>query len=456
MPAVFQSRLAALAHALDPFKGMSSPDSEPHAADAQQGRVFDLDALDAQIPPSTVRRVQKSLSTQSKGVPAQFDNAWHWASDWISKHGVTLPPDTSEYRSLRNWFCYQVNQFKKGELSKRSKELLAKYQIDLSQYRAPNTGTGQMLDDQTLILRLQMHYAITGSYDLTEDADAELLMWQRRLLDCYMHRGTSTRMRLIEAQLPGFRYGLWMLPNETPIHRTQMGWWHRAGEFRRAAEKFPAFRGKIDPDTPAYLGMWASDQIAAAREGKLTRRQGAELTSLGLLATRDHQRSQAREVVLTALRSRSTTDQPQATPFFGRRERDLKTFLGVSLLARLLKRNATLRDIYSTLSISPSQFARVKKSMELLMVQLMCLCKRNDLRDVRMLYRTYSNEFDQARNIDSLPDSVFSTLPGNRGQDIRKLASLLLEVRDLMRQIHVRQDIPDLEVDLNLEPETMH
>lgn len=84
--------------------------------------------------------VRKALQTKAQGVPALYANAWEWAAAWIASNGVTLPPDTSEYRSLRNWFCYQVSNFKKKKLSPQSEELLQRYGIDLSLYRADNTG----------------------------------------------------------------------------------------------------------------------------------------------------------------------------------------------------------------------------------------------------------------------------------------------------------------------------
>lgn len=434
MPAVFQAHLGSLSQ---PMQTLSD---QINGHDSAQ-RVFSLDQPELQVPPSLSRRTKKLLSTRSRGVPPQYANAWHWAGEWVKTHGVTLPPDTSEYRSLRNWFCYQVNMHKNNKLSPRSRELLAKHGIDLSLYRAPKTGRGQLLDDKALVMQLRHHHKITGSYDLTEQAEEELLMWQRRLLQAYLSRGTSERMQAIAAQLPGFRYGLWMRPDDKPVPRSQMGWWYRAADFRSATRECPAFRGRVDPRTPVYLASWAREQIEAAGRKQLSSRQRGELISLGLLPSGEVHRSKEREVALAQARE-SLMTPASAQPHFGRRERNLKTFLGTTLLARLLQRNAPLRDIYSSLLISPMQFERVRTAIAMITVALVSLASRHALRDVRGAYQLHSTAFDAAASADDLAEDVFEHLPAAQADRARRLAAVLLEVREQMRVINVRQGLP--------------
>lgn len=348
------------------------------------------------------RRIAKILNTKSHGIPDHYENAWHWAGVWVAEHGVTLPPDTNEYRSLRNWFCFQVDSFKKNRVSAKSRQLLAKYNIDLSLYRAPNTGRGELLDDQAMIDALLLHFEITGSYDLPSEADPMLLEWQRRLLDGYRSRGTSTRMRAIESQMPGFCFGLWMRPDETPILKGQLSWWRSAQEFRALTVNFPAFRGVIDKRTPAHLLAWASDQISSAVAGKLSSRQRGEMISLGLLATQEHIRTKSREEAL--LQARQSAGQMIK---YGYRERDLKSFLGVALLIRLLCRNAPLVDIYSTLAIKPHQFTRIQTGLKLMMVPLLGAGSNESLSHLRELYREFPEEFDGARDAHDLSLTMF-------------------------------------------------
>lgn len=449
MSTCFQAQLGALSRALEPLAPLP-----PHSG--ADPHVFELAAAHAQGSPSIRNRIVKILTTVAGGVPPQFDNAWHWASAWVLQNGVTLPPDTNEYRSLRNWFCYQVNMHKKGTLSARSQKLLNQYGIDLSQYRAPNTGRGELLDDNIMLGRLRLHHEITGSYDLPPDGDAELIEWQSRLLQCYVNRGTSARMRAIEAQLKGFSFGLWMRPNETPIPSCQLGWWARASEFRAASRDFPAFRGRIDPRMPRHIATWGSDQISDALAHKITTRQRGELIALGLLTIKEHARSKEREIALS--KARQALSEVAITPnsLLGRRERDLKTFLGVTLLARLLQRNAPLHDIYSSLSIPPAQFEKVRKALEPAALPLIKQSDKHVLSELRSLYRSNAPAFDGAHSVQELPASLYEGLTANQKDRVVLLANLLLEVRDTMRQIGVRQDIPETDSNYGAASSMVH
>lgn len=382
------------------------------------------------------KKVKKLARTSAQGLPSQYTNQWEWAGAWVKQHGVTLPPDTSEYRSLRNWFCFQVNMFKKGTLSSRSKELLAKYGIDLALYRAPNTGRGQLIDDQKMIHSMRVLYEISGSYDLPSEAEPELVEWQARLLEAYRSRGISARMKEIERQLPGLRYGLWMRPDEMPVPKSQLPWWRMAAEFRHATANYPAFRGVIDRRTPAHLVAWASEQISAAQARNLTSRQRGEMISIGLLATSEHKRCKKMEAALLLERV-----QKGELSHFGYRERDLNSFLGVLLLVRLLKRNAPVVDVYSTLAITPHQYARLVAALEPFMGRLLELGTRDTISDLRGVYRLHHVDIDQASGKSDLPAEVFDGHGESTAKRLQQFTQIVLQAREAIRAIDVKQDI---------------
>lgn len=388
------------------------------------------------MPAALAKHVTKSLHTRSNGIPDSFDNAWAWAAHWIKVNGVTLPPDTTEYRSLRNWFCYQVNMFKKNKLSEKSRALLTRHGIDLSLYRADNTGRGHRMNDDQLIQELLQHHAHHHTYDLNADSSADLKQWQTRLLDSYRAGGTSTRMRKIAAQLPGFVYGHWMRPGEVPIPSTQYGWWSRAAEFRIATQDCPAFRGRIDLATPAHLREWASEQIGLAAKRQLSPRQRGEMMTLNLLSRTHHQLSQQKSLALSKARN-----SDNVTQLFGKRERDVKTFLGATLLAHLLRSNAELTTVYSTLSVPPAQFAKMRDELAALMPQIESLSTKTNLHLLRKIYRNYHDRFESMKRVSELPSTAFEGMRTSQARRIEQLAGVILQLRDSMRRINVRQDL---------------
>lgn len=384
----------------------------------------------------TINRVKKILSTSSRGVPAQYENAWHWAGDWVAKNGVTLPPDTTQLRSLRNWFCYQVNMFKKDRLSDVSRELLDHYKIDLSLYRAPNTGRGTLLDDEAMIQVMLMLHTNTGSFNPQADAEPVLLEWQRRLIERYTARGTSARMRAIESKLPGFRFAFWLRPGKFPVPTSHHSWWTTVQAFRLATVNCPAFRGVLDKSTPMHLSAWATEQISAAAAGKLSPRQRGELLSIGILSNHEHKRSTQREEALRVARVAAG-----ATETSGQRDRDLNSFLGTALLVRLLRRNASLTDIYSTLGITPHQYSRLLTPLRPIHGPLIELGELNRLNRARQLYHDNSLKFDTARALSDLPESIFEGIPKLACQRLKSLVGLLFEAREILRSTNVRQTI---------------
>lgn len=399
---------------------------------------LDQAGFEESVTSSLERRAQRAAATRAGGIPPQFAHAWAWAADWVASNGVTLPPDTNEYRSLRNWFSYQVNAFKKGTLSERSKTLLAKYDIDLSLYRAPNTGRGTLIDDSAMIHRMAEIHAISGSYDMPAEAPPELIQWQARLLECFRMRGTSARMRAIEASLPGLRIGTWLRPDETPIPARQLGWWARAQEFRNATAEFQAYAGVVDPRTPAYLTLWAFDQRRACDEGVLTLRQKGELRALGLLANQDAARSRQRAGALAQARAAFGGEMATA---HANRDRSLKSFAGVCLYMRMAQRNAPLRHFYAMFALNPVHLHRVQSALNLLMVPMIALATPHRLGQLRAIYAKHRAHFDIASNVQELPEGIFGTDAGD--QALRRLADLAFEVREQTRALDVRQDLPN-------------
>lgn len=426
-----EPQFAALDQALKSFEQLSERTPEERAAHA-----LDLDAPGAELPPALAKHINKALQTKSEGIPAEFENAWAWAAHWVKENGVTLPPDTSYYRSLRNWFCYQVNMHKKDKLSKKSSELLASHGIDLSKYRADNTGRGQRMDDDFFIAELRKHFAVHNTYNLTEDSSPDLQKWQTRLLDSYRAGGASTRMRNIAVQLPGFTYGQWLRPGEAPVPSNQYSWWARAAEFRIATQDCPAFRGRIDLATPAHLREWASEQIGMAGRKLLTPRQRGELMTLNLIARTEYKLSQQKSVALAIARGHGNV-----TKHFGKRERDVKTFLGATLLAHLLRSNAELTTVYSSLSIAPAQFARMRAELAPLMLQIVSLSTKTNLNILRRIYRNFNEEFEALKNVSELPCAAYENLRPTQAKRIEQLATVILQIRDGMRRINVRQDL---------------
>lgn len=387
------------------------------------------------VDAAVATRVQKILTTRSTGVPAEFESAWHWAGAWVKAHGVTLPPDTTELRSLRNWFCYQVNMFKKRKLSAKSLARLEHHQIDLALYRAPNTGRGTLMDDQGMVESLQQIHSTTGSYNLAADTDEEMLSWQRRLMTNFFARGRSARMREIEASLAGFKFGAWLRPGDAPVPTSQDSWWSTAQSFELTTANAPAFRGVVDKRTPEQLAVWATQQISAAAAGKISPRQRGELLSLGILATQEHLRTGEREKAL--LEARSANGQSHRT----NRERDLKTFLGAALLARLLYRQAGMLEIYSALGITPHQYSRLMTALQPLQEKLRLMVDMNRLRDVRKVYKANSEIFDAVRSFEDLPEVIFCDHAKGAAKRTVVLAKLLIEVREIIKFHDVRQTI---------------
>jgi len=385
-----------------------------------------------------VKQVQHALATKAQGIPAEFADAWEWAAHWTQHHGVTLPPDTNELRSLRNFFCYQMSMFKKNKLSAKSAAKFAKHGIDLARYKAPGTGSGKRLDDEACLQHLKAHYAAHGTYDLHAGCTALLLTWQIRLLKTYCASGQSARMRAIAAALPGFSFGSWLKPGETPIPSSEYGWWAIAREFRVAAKTKPAFRGKVDPAMSVKLRTWASEQLALQKQGLLSARQAGELRSLQIAARPSHRRSQEKAALLASARSHDSLGDAEMR---GKCQRDVTTFLGATLLVTMVRHGAASTNIYRKLCVYPAQYARMAAAMEPFIQRLDAMATKSNLTRVRAIYKDDPKLCESMFKMGKLPVNAYADLTADQGERIALLAQGILQVRDTMRRMNVRQDL---------------
>lgn len=318
-------------------------------------------------PESIAKRAAKLASTSAQGVPPTYASSFEWAEAWVRENGVTLPPDTPQLRSLRNWFCYKMSQFKKGALSDENRRLLAEHGIDLSLYEAPNTGSGKSLPEREMVAKLRAWREAKGTYDLTDEADPTLVHWQRKLCGGFELRGRSGRMREIEAQLEGFDIARWVRPDGRGAV-TNPAWWEMADQWREQSEETPAYRGDLDPLTPPDLAEWAQKQAANPR--RLNSRQVGELISLGLLPDRDRARQKVREAATMVVRKPSR----EAMDGYRYRERNLDAYLGTCLLLRMIVKRAPLQDVYATLAITPTAHRQLMDALAPILEDIETYC----------------------------------------------------------------------------------
>ena len=224
-------------------------------------------ASGTQFSQSIRNRITKIATTTSNGVPQEFADAFEWAADWAGKNGMTLPPDTNEFRSLRNWFCYKLNQFKKGTLGARNEALLAMHGLDFSTYEALNTGKGEREPDAPYILQLRDWRTARGTYDLDASAPVKLRQWQSKLITRYSEDGPSMRIKEMQRKLPDLHFGLWRRPSDQVPSLETRQWWQQATRFEVLTESCHAFRGELHPKTPADLVTWATAQQEKAKAG---------------------------------------------------------------------------------------------------------------------------------------------------------------------------------------------
>lgn len=301
------------------------------------------------ISRSVVNRIAKIANTSSNGIPPEFESPFEWAASWVEQHGMTLPPDTNELRSLRNWFCYKLNQYKKRALGPRNEALLALHGLDFSKYEALNTGRGDRESDAPYIEQMQSWCAEHTTYDLDATAPAKLIQWQWRLIDRYCAEGPSGRMKDIQNKLPGLHFGLWRKPGEAPWPLQTRQWWQQASQFELAAQTCHPFRGELHPGTPAELAQWARQQQRELTAGAIVGRQRGWMVGIGLLINNSRIKvGREREQELIDFRGGE-----DAIARYGHKDKRLNSILGALLAVRLVMRGASDQEICTELVVSP-------------------------------------------------------------------------------------------------------
>lgn len=308
------------------------------------------------VTPGIRKVVQQVTDTKTQGVPPEFSSPFEWAAHWVKLKGVTLPPDTNEFRTLRNWFCYKFDQFKKGALGQKNIDLLEKHGIDFGLYEALNTGKGEREADGPHIGLLRAWHAIHGTYDLDMTADAKLLGWQAKLVTSFTSGGASSRMRGIVEKLPGLCLGLWRRPTDKPWSADIKTWWEQAASFERAAKTHPPFRGSIHPEMPKEFTDWGRTQIACWVAGSITARRRGWMRGIGLVANMDRIRVEAKRAMI-AVEARGGEDKIES---YRKRDYRIDHLLGAFMSFRMLARNANDRELCTSFSLTPAQAIKLR------------------------------------------------------------------------------------------------
>lgn len=286
---------------------------------------------------------KSSEVVSAKGIPQEYDNAFEWASAWVEEHGVTLPPDTNELRSLRNWFCFKLNQFKKGKLGAQNEALLAHYGIDFNQYHALNTGTGQMAPDFELIQELKEHRRLSGSYDLNAQSSPALLEWHASLTKRYRDAGKTRRMLNILRSLPDLHMGTWNGPDDAPLTSIERQWWAMADRYELLAGKYPPRNGIQHPDMPAPMQEWAQHQQSLFATELLPKRARGWMKGVGLAMKKP---SIERKSIQPAMLDEKLHQ-------YGVADTRLETIRGMLALMELSMKNRDAKSIMSHFQINP-------------------------------------------------------------------------------------------------------
>jgi hypothetical protein len=370
------------------------------------------------IPLGTKNRIEKIQNTTSIPMPDCFENKFQWAKHWIEEHGVTLPPDTSEYRSLRNWFCYKIDQHKKNRLGIDNETNLAIYGIDLSLYE-PNTSTKISGNkDSDLIAELIEHKKIYGTYNLNKCKSKKLIEWQSSILSRFFNEGESSRLINLKSLLPDLVFERWGKPNQTPFDDDYRQWWHQAREYETGIKGATAFRGGIHPEAPAKFREWAfAQQVeytnAAAQSWKI-----GFLRKNGIIDNPSKYKvSSEREKALIDYRDGKVIG-------FGKKDRRLDSIFGAFLAIKMIRGGGSDRETCVQLRIKPDILVAI----------------RNIINEDLHLHKFTKHELTDARMIclgieDAFSPSFFekiskdkSQLPINLSVRVSKIGKLAFKI----------------------------
>lgn len=299
-------------------------------------------------PVALKNRLEKITTTSSHGLPPGFENSFAWAAHFVAKNGMTLPPDTNEYRSLRNWFCYKLNQWKKGQLGAPNIEKLGEYNLDFSLYEATNTGKGHRLPDAPMIDLMLAWVKKHNTYDLDPTASSALLDWQEKLIYRYISDGPSIRHKSITAFLPGLEFFSWRKPTNPAWSAEFSQWCKSASEYEIAMEGFRPFRGELHPDTPKKWRDFSVLMQSRFKVSNVSDRQRGWMIGVGLTANNTNIRvSEERSQALVDFNGGDSSIAQ-----YGRKDIRLTSMLGALLAIRLLILERTDIEICTELRIT--------------------------------------------------------------------------------------------------------
>lgn len=348
------------------------------------------------VTPGPTTRTEMALATGSLPIPDEFQGSrLLWAAAWCKENGVTLPPDTCELRSLRNWFCNQLQRWKKKKHSPEEAEELVANGIDFSQYKALNTGKGARDSDEACVSMLKNWRAQHGSYDLADDAPASLLAWQKKCLARFFADGRSKRMLEIEAELSGFEFVMWRAPYHAAHSQEFIKWMDKARAFEIAAKAAPAFRGQFHPAMDPALVAWAKHQ---QKSSNVEPRVRGVLLDLHILANASQiEVNNTRESHLADARALGSNERPPSAYS----ERRLTRFLGTALFARKIHKGASDMELMTEFAITPDGLDRAKSALD---TQITSAIGQSaflgHLRHCRNLFNTMYESDSAARFID--------------------------------------------------------
>ena len=306
----------------------------------------------------TTAVAEGASDTRSQGLPSEYANPFEWAQAWVEDNGMTLPPNTSEYRSLRNWFCFKLNQWKKERLGEKNEALLAVYGLDFSQYEALKTGRGNRHSDIQMIEMLRAWKARRNTYDLSHEASADLLDWQARLIDRFSDDGASRRIKDILETIPDLHIGLWRRPGDPPASDIDKAWWSKATEYELLAISMAPHQGEQHPMMPEDMQQWASQQVT--QTSSVPTRAMGWMRGIGLVVNQTRIRV-GKKRLSASLEKRGGEAYLRG---YGTEDRRISTMKGALAAIRMLTYGSSDKAMCIQFDLVPAQVVKIRAFLE--------------------------------------------------------------------------------------------
>ena len=368
--------------------------------------------------------------SKSLPMPETFADKFEWAASWVRENGMSLPPDTPELRSLRNWFCFKLNQYKKNALGDRNIELLANHGIDFSEYEATNTGKGERTSDVVLVGELRQWHQTRGTYDLSPEASLLLHRSRTLLMEAYVARGRTDRARKLEHALPGFVIPLWRLTGQPAPGHDEIVWWVQAHRFEEATLETRAYLGVLHPDTDSVSAEWARKQLANVSNLKPLQR--GFLVGVGLGADWTQRRiHQRREADLAASKGMSLSQ-----PTYRTKDKRLTTFLGVCMYLRSCSVKASDKEVMAAFGITPESLVTLRTTTAHLNLHV----NTTRITKLRKLFLSFG---ERLLDFSGMPEDhpEWINRPALLGPRESEALAICKEVLGITRSLSLKQDI---------------